>query len=317
MIKLEPMPPEYQHILLVEDNPADARLMVALFSDPEVGKFKLQHVDRIGAAVSLLQGNKYDVILLDLSLPDGNSLETVRRMITVAPQIPIIVLTGLMDDALALAAVQAGAQDFLVKGQVEGKAMARSIHYAIERKNLLERMQHQATHDALTDLPNRRLFDDRMGQAILRAKRNRNNQGNESQVAVMLLDLDNFKSVNDTIGHSQGDLLLQAVAQRLQASIRKSDTLARMGGDEFTFIFENLSDVENAGMLAGKVLAAFLEPFKLGEHTLVITASIGISIYPDDALDTESLLKNADIAMYRAKHKHNTIRFFDESKEGI
>lgn len=304
------MDPEKKHILLVEDNPADARLMVELLTGADGDRFKLQHVDRLGTALSLLRKQEFDVILLDLSLPDASGLETVERMCKANPHLPILVLTGLADDVLSLEAVQAGAQDYLVKGQVDGSGIARSIRYAIERKRLEERMQHLATHDDLTDLPNRRLFDDRLRQAIERARRDQEGEEKHCVMAVVLLDLDNFKSVNDTLGHSLGDLLLKAVTKRLQASIRKSDTLARMGGDEFTLIFENVSGKEDLDFLTGKIHAVFSQPFELGDQTLSITASIGVSLYPCDAQESESLLKQADIAMYRAKQDRNKICFF-------
>ncbi len=311
------MRPEHQNILLVEDNPADARLMVELLTNMGVGRFKLQHTERISAAIKLLHEQDFDVILLDLSLPDGSGLETVQRMCTAGPDLPIIVLTGLEDDTLALAAVQAGAQDYLVKGQVDGSGIARSIRYAIERKRLEEHMQHLAMHDALTDLPNRRLFDDRLKHAIQHARRANGKEAGNCKMAVVLLDLDNFKSVNDTLGHSQGDLLLQAVAKRLQTSIRKVDSLARMGGDEFSMIFENLTTKEAVEILAGKILAVFSHPFDLGAQTLLVTASIGVSLYPDDGEDAETLLKYADIAMYRAKLQRNKICFFNDCKDSL
>ncbi len=261
------MDPEHKRILLVEDNSADARLMVELLTDAGAGEGELQHVDRISAALNRLSEQKIDVILLDLSLPDESGLDTVQRMCAADPHMPVIVLTGLEDDALALAAVQAGAQDYLVKGQVDGAGIARSIRYAVERKRLEEGLHYLATHDALTSLPNRRLFQDLMVHAIERARRNRKGRNEKWEMAVVLLDLDNFKSINDTLGHAQGDLLLQAVANHLKRSICKSDTLARMGGDEYTMIFENLTGGEDAEILARKIQTVFLQPFQLGDHS--------------------------------------------------
>jgi two-component system cell cycle response regulator len=311
------MNPEIISILLVEDNPADARLMVELLTSTGAGKVELQSVDRISAALKRLSEQKFDVVLLDLSLPDGSGLDTVLRLCEASPSMPIIVLTGLEDDALALVAVQAGAQDYLVKGQVDGAGIARSIRYAIERKRLEERLHYLAAHDDLTGLPNRRLFQDRMAHAIERARRDRKGGNEKWEMAVVLLDLDNFKSVNDTLGHAQGDLLLQAVADRLLKSIRKADTLARMGGDEFTLMFENVTGTEDAKTLARKIQAVFSLPFQPGEHFLEITASIGISLYPCDDEDAGSLLKYADIAMYYAKRDRNKVCFYRECKDSL
>jgi diguanylate cyclase (GGDEF)-like protein len=304
-------------VLLVEDNPGDARLMVELLNEAEAGEIELHQVVRISAALKLLSERKFDLVLLDLSLPDGNGLDTVLRMCAAIPHMPVIVLTGLEDDAFALAAVQAGAQDYLVKGQVNGSGIARAIRYAIERKRLEERLLFMATHDALTGLPNRRLFQDRMTQAIERARRNAKGKQEKWEMAVILLDGDDFKSVNDTLGHAQGDLLLQAVADRLQSSIRRSDSLARMGGDEFTLIFENMTGREDAEVLAKKIQAVFSQPFQLGDRPIRFTASIGVSLYPCDGEDAESLLKHADIAMYYAKRDRNRVCFYRDCRDDL
>jgi diguanylate cyclase (GGDEF)-like protein len=301
--------------LLVEDNPADARLMAELLADAGARGVQLQHVDRVSAALMNLENQEFDIVLLDLTLPDSSGLETVSRICAADPRIPVIVLTGMEDDALALAAVHAGAQDYLVKGQVDGAVIARSIRYAIERKRLEDSLQYLATHDFLTGLPNRRLFEDRMAHAIERAQRDHMGGEEKWKLAVVLLDLDNFKSVNDTLGHAQGDLLLQVVAEHLQKSIRKADTLARMGGDEFTFIFENVTGMEDEVILARKIQAVFQQPFQTGGHILEVTASIGISLYPFDGEDAESLLKHADIAMYLAKRARNQARFYRDYKD--
>ena len=311
------MRPKGKRILLVEDNPADARLMIEFLVDAGAVDGEFQHVNLLSTALKRLAEQKFDVVLLDLSLPDCEGLETVLRICRVVPLMPVIVLTGQEDDDLALAAVQAGAQDYLIKGQIDGVAIARAIRYAIERKRLEERYHHLATHDALTNLPNRRLFQDRMAHAIERAIRNRTDRKEKWEMAVVLLDLDNFKSVNDILGHAQGDLLLQAVAERLQKSIRKADTIARMGGDEFTLIFENVTGNQDVEILAGKIQAAFLQPFQISEHLLMITASIGISLYPNDSEQAESLLKYADIAMYIAKRTRSQVCFYRDCKDNL
>jgi diguanylate cyclase (GGDEF)-like protein len=128
----------------------------------------------------------------------------------------------------------------------------------------------------------------------------------------MLLDIDNFKSANDTYGHLQGDILLQVVTEKLRNCVRESDTVARMGGDEFTLIFENVSGADDAEGLARKVLAAFDQPFQFGGHELKVTASLGVSLFPRDGQDAEALLTHADIALYRAKRYRNTFRFYKD-----
>jgi diguanylate cyclase (GGDEF)-like protein/PAS domain S-box-containing protein len=157
------------------------------------------------------------------------------------------------------------------------------------------RLLHLAHHDPLTDLPNRLLCAARLGHAIDQAARH------PRQLAILFLDLDRFKNINDTLGHALGDELLVQTARRLQECVRQEDTVARLGGDEFVVILENLADPDDAGKVTEKILAALQRPFSLGEHQVVVTASVGVSLYPRDGRDCEILLKHADVAMYRAK----------------
>ncbi len=169
-----------------------------------------------------------------------------------------------------------------------------------------DQMDYTAQHDALTGLPNRLLLQDRLGQAIEAARRQ------ERPLAVMFLDLDRFKYVNDSLGHAIGDLLLQSVARRLKGGLRHSDTISRQGGDEFVVLLPNIEHAEDAALSADKILAALTPPHRIGEHEFHISVSIGISIYPDDGQDTEILLKSADAAMYYAKENgRNAYKFFE------
>jgi diguanylate cyclase (GGDEF)-like protein/PAS domain S-box-containing protein len=164
-----------------------------------------------------------------------------------------------------------------------------------DRKRAEQQIVYQATHDALTGLPNRTYFRDRLLNALALARRD------ERQAAVLFLDLDAFKLVNDTLGHTLGDRLLQAVADRLRASVREGDTIARVGGDEFTVLLSSVNGVEDAVAVAQKLLEAVAEPFHLEGHQLYATASIGVGLFPEDGDDADTLLKHADVAMYRAK----------------
>jgi diguanylate cyclase (GGDEF)-like protein len=157
------------------------------------------------------------------------------------------------------------------------------------------RLKQQALHDELTGLPNRRLLADRLSHALAAAKRQQNT------VAVIYMDLDGFKLVNDTLGHSVGDLLLRQVAERLRRRVRSSDTIARIGGDEFTIIAAQIRNAKEAALIANYLLAEFATPFVIQEHELMLTASIGISLYPQDGLEAEQIIKQADTAMYVAK----------------
>ncbi len=164
-----------------------------------------------------------------------------------------------------------------------------------ERRRRQEEIRHLAYHDALTGLPNRVLLVDRIAQALSRAGRN------ASRCALLMLDLDNFKEINDTLGHGVGDSLLQAVSTRLRELARKSDTVCRMGGDEFVLLLSGCVSREDGDLVAGKILSAFRHPFACAGRPLRVTASIGIAVYPEDGADEETLLRKADIAMYRAK----------------
>ncbi len=164
-----------------------------------------------------------------------------------------------------------------------------------ERKQYEETIHHLAYHDALTGLPNRVLLRDRLVQALAASQRT------GGRGALMILDLDRFKDINDTLGHSMGDLLLKAASERLRRLLRKSDTVSRMGGDEFVLLLPTIATVESAAIIAGKIVRAFRRPFVCDGHTLKVTASIGVADFPDDGTDDETLMKNADIALYRVK----------------
>jgi diguanylate cyclase (GGDEF)-like protein/PAS domain S-box-containing protein len=170
-----------------------------------------------------------------------------------------------------------------------------------ERKLAEQKIAHLAHYDYLTDLPNRALLLDNLKHSVSLAKRN------YYKVAVLFLDLDEFKQVNDTLGHDVGDLLLQEVANRLKGVVRASDTVARVGGDEFIFVLDNIGSGEHAVVIANKVIAAISEPFDLQGQRCHVGGSIGISIYPEDSLDSETLIKQADGAMYLAKQSGKNI----------
>jgi len=283
------------NIMLIEDNPGDARLISELLKDGRREFYQLAHVDRLSRGIDHLKQGPMDIVLLDLNLPDCTGLDGLTNVTCVAKQVPIIVLTGLDDEGVAVTAVQSGAQDYLVKGQVDSNLLWRSIRYAIERKQLEQKMAFMATHDSLTGLPNRFLFNDRLALAITQAERK------NDKLAIMMLDLDNFKIINDSLGHNTGDELLKSVGQRLAGFMRGYDTVARLGGDEFILLMEEISDVASAAEIALRIVTMFRQPFTVGQYTLTITASIGIAVFPDHGPGTEPLLRNADIAMYAAK----------------
>jgi len=174
-----------------------------------------------------------------------------------------------------------------------------------ERKQAEQKIEHMAHYDFLTDLPNRALFLNFLDHSVQLSKRNK------QKIAVLFLDLDGFKQVNDTLGHKAGDLLLQEVAKRLKLVLRTSDTVARVGGDEFTFVLNDIGTEENAGKVAAKIIATLSEPFELMGAQCRIGGSVGLSLYPDDATAPDALVKQADEAMYLAKHcGKNNYKFY-------
>ena len=423
-------------LLLVEDNPGDARLMREMFSEQGSHNTEFTHVGCMSEAEKALSERAFDIILLDLGLPDSQGLGAVRRAHAAAPRIPLVVLTGLDDDSLAAQVLQEGAQDYLVKGQIDARGLLRALRYAVERKGMEEallaekeraqvtlnsigdavactdisgdltflnlvaekmtgwsrqeaagrpmsevfriqdatthkiilnpmemavgqdctvhlpancvlvrrdgfvipiedcvspirdregratgavivfrdvsearamalQMTHSAEHDLLTGLPNRMLLNDRLTQAITLAQRH------ASEVAVLFLDLDGFKHINDSLGHPMGDKLLQSIAKRLVNCVRNSDTVSRQGGDEFVVLLSDMEDAEDAAIMARKMLQAVGEAHCIDQHDLYVTSSIGLSVYPDDGLDAETLIKNADTAMYQAKESgRQSFQFF-------
>lgn len=188
-------------------------------------------------------------------------------------------------------------------GTMEGQVIV--FHDLTEAQSMTEKMIHLAQHDFLTNLPNRSLLNDRITQAIALAKRR------ETKLALLFLDLDNFKHINDSLGHETGDLLLKAVAETLSGCVRSSDTVSRQGGDEFVILVTQSSSDEDAALTAEKIISALAVSYSIGNHDLHVTTSIGISLYPEDGEDAETLIKNADTAMYYAKKKgRNNFQFF-------
>jgi len=424
-------------VLLVEDNPGDALLLRRMFREEGFRGMEVVHVESMREAKICLAANAIDIVLLDLGLPDAHGLDALRQARVASPHMPLVVLSGLDDDSVALQAMQEGAQDYLTKGQIEPRELLRAMRYAVERKvieetlftekeraqvtldsigdgvvcadiegnitflNLVaetltgwsflevngrpiaevlriinattrevipdpmervmgdnrtehlpsdsmlvrrddtevpiedsvspirnrerevigavivfrdvsaaramsEQIAHSAEHDFLTGLPNRLLLNDRVSQAIALGQRH------SYQVAVLFLDLDGFKHINDSLGHAIGDKLLQSISERLVECIRAVDTVSRQGGDEFVMLLPAVENAQDAALAARRMLEAISEAHSIDNHELHVTASIGISVYPEDGLDVETLIQNADTAMYQAKENgRQSYQFFE------
>ena len=301
---MKPEEPGLQ-VLLVEDNAGDARLIREMIADePTEAQFRLKHVDRLSRGLESLSQKDVSLVLLDLSLPDSHGLDTFAKVFAHSPDVPIIVLSGNDDQQLALYAVKSGAQDYLVKGKIDSALLLKAMQYSVERKRYQRELERQANYDALTGLPNRHLFNDRLRQAVFA-------QRNPRSIAVVFIDLDHFKVINDSLGHNFGDEVLRHVGERLQAAVRDGDTVARLGGDEFVLILSDQTREEVIFRTMRRLITKVSEPIEIGERELNITCSAGISLYPQDGPDVQTLLKNADAAMYRAKSQgRNTFQFY-------
>jgi diguanylate cyclase (GGDEF)-like protein/PAS domain S-box-containing protein len=413
-------------LLLIENNAADAKLILDALDDPGANHFDVEWVGQLSEGLRLLGKGGIGLVVLDLNLPDSQGLATFDTLFAAAPDLPILVFSRLKEASLANEAIEHGAYDYLVKDHLDKYTLTRALRHIIGHKKVEEvllsenerahvtlnaigdgvistdisgkitflnpvaesmtgwsrqdalghplsevlqiidgttreavhnrleiaieqksaaglsansvlirrggqefaiedsatlirdrvgkvtgaviifhdvsaaravttKMSYLAQHDFLTGLPNRMLLADRIKQAIASAKRN------HEQLAVLFLDLDRFKGINDTVGHFIGDQLLQSVAERLVACGRQSDTVSRQGGDEFVILLPRIARAEDAAISAQKILTALSAPHHIASNELYMQASIGISTYPSDGQDAESLLKSADAAMYSAK----------------
>jgi len=291
-------------VLAVEDSTSDARALKALLRDADAS-CELTHVRTLEAAELALINGKYDGVLLDLGLPDGDGIENVERMRAAAPDAAIVVLTGRDDDGSALQALRSGAQEYLIKGGYDSEALLRSIQHAIERHRLMaqlsderEREYFRASHDLLTGLPNRQLFMDRARVALNKAARS------SERFALCFVDLDGFKPVNDRHGHGTGDALLREVARALREGLRDSDTVARVGGDEFMVLLSPMtlaSGDQEAEVIMQRMIRRVAAIARIGDREVSIGASVGIALFPAHGNSLDMLIAHADEAMYRAK----------------
>jgi diguanylate cyclase (GGDEF)-like protein/PAS domain S-box-containing protein len=423
-------------ILLIENDQAVADAIQAALANSRTGSFDVERVCQLSDAIAFLSKKGVGGVLVNLSLPDSQGIETFDRLHGVAPDVPVLILGDANNEPLAKEAVDRGAQDYLLPVHLNSYSLPRALHNAIKRKviedalyaekeraqvtlnsigdavlsidisgnvsylNLVAekmtgwsreeaagrslaevfkivdgatrqaapdplemairqnktvgttvncvlirrdgcesaiedsaapihdragqvigavivfhdvtaaremslQMTYLAQHDFLTDLPNRLLLNDRITQSIALACRQKR------PIAVLFLDLDRFKFINDSLGHAIGDKLLQSVSKRLLAGVRGSDTVSRQGGDEFVILLSEITYPEDAATSAKKILLSLSAPHSIEEHDVHIDGSIGISVYPEDGGDAETLIKNADAAMYNVKEKgRNNFQFF-------
>jgi len=284
-------------ILLIEDRSVDARLIVELLTEFSPERHGVTHVHRLAEALRLLGAMSFKAAIVDVSLPDTQGLEAVAQLRAAAPSLPIVVLAGMDKESLALRALEVGGQDYLIKGLFDGGLLNRAIRYAVERKESEEQLTRLAYYDQVTGLSNRRLLHERLSLDLARSKRR------ESRLTVLWLDLDRFQRINDSFGYEAGDRVLQEIGKRLADSVREFETSARVGGDEFAVILQDLEHEQEAMVVTQRLLDNIAQPMKIDDQDVVVTACVGIAFFPDNGEDVEPLLKCAESAMRRAQER--------------
>ena len=293
-------------ILLVDDDADNVRLLQQILQ--AAGYSAVSATTEPREVPSLHAGQRFDLIVLDLQMPDMDGFAVMEALKSIEKDyLPVLAVTG--EPGHKLRALQAGAKDFVSKPfdwdevlvRVHNMLEVRLLHdEAREHAKLLESM---ALEDPLTGLANRRLLPERVWMAIAHARRNK------SAMAVVYLDLDGFKEVNDTLGHTAGDELLKKVAERLLGAVREEDTVARLGGDEFMIALWHVNGSDDTGKVAEKLIDVVAEPYEIDGTPVTITISAGASIYPAHGEDADALMKSADVALYAAKRAgKNTYR---------
>ena len=294
-------------ILVVDDLEVNTILLERMLRD--AGYVSITSTQDPGAVCELHRRNGYDLIMLDLQMPgmDGFQVMECLKEVETHGYLPVLVITA--QPAYKLRALRSGAKDFISKPfdlaevlmRVHNMLEVRLLHKAARNNGRM--LESLALTDPLTGLANRRLLADRIAMAVVRARRNKN------PMAVVYLDLDGFKQINDTLGHGTGDVLLKMVARRLLETVREEDTVARLGGDEFMIALWHVSGSGEAATVALKVIEAVSQPYDIEGHTVNITTSAGVGIYPDHGADADELMKSADLALYEAKRAgKNTYR---------
>ena len=305
-------------LLLIDDNELDRQAIIRTFKKTE-WDITIAQAGSASEGLAQFDSNDFDAVLLDYRLPDIDGME-VLHLLNKHPHhhAAIIILTGASaDDDLEREFIEAGAQDVLFKSEIAHKHLTRAITHARARHVLERQLQesHQrlralAENDSLTGLANRYYFDESLRSAIQRAKRH------NEQLALLFLDLDNFKFINDGLGHVIGDLVLKEVANRLLHVVRAGDIVCRLGGDEFAVLAHNFDSQEAISQLAQRILDDLRRPVLVGTNENTISSSIGIATYPDAGETASDLLKAADMAMYRAKQDgRNNFQFFSSSMQ--
>lgn len=291
-------------VLIVDDSEHDAALVVRALT--RAGHdVRYERVFTSEGLSMALQRDAWDIVVTDYALRVFSGIAALQQLRQHDVDLPLIFVSGTTGEEAAVDAMKAGAHDYIRKGSL--KRLVPAVRHEVresavrrERRRLAQRVAHLAYHDALTDLPNRTLLHDRLAQAIRSAQRD------DLPVALLVLDLDGFKEVNDSHGHRSGDRVLQHVAQRIRTVLRDVDTVARLGGDEFAVVLPSTA-LDGAMLAARKVLGEVERPIHVDHRHLSVRGSIGIAWFPEHAKSAAALLQKADLAMYEAKSQRGGI----------
>ncbi len=309
------VPPAIMRVLIVDDDQVDRELVRRTLQKAPQFNAQLSEATGFDEGLKAVLENRYDLILLDYIMPgrDGFELLTELRHSGKARGTAIVVISNSEDEDLALRCIRAGAQDFLLKHEINVSKLSRVVMQARARFELEQAVKDAETRadtDTLTGLYNRTRFDKSLRRAIDGSRKE------DTSLALLLFDLDKFKSVNDTYGHQAGDGLLRGVTQRISDTLRGNEFFGRLGGDEFAILLPGLQDSHHAAVVAKRLIALFEKPFAVGDHQISTSISVGIAIAPQNSRSPDELMKFADVAMYRAKATGTgQIAFFEDAMQ--
>lgn len=285
--------PAETKILIVDDQSSVRMLLKQVLS---ADGYQIEEAEDGISALARFPEWKPDMVLLDCVMPGMDGIELCRHIkeLPDTQHVPVLMITSLEDEQVVERAFEAGVTDYVTK-PINFSVLRQRVRYLLKSGFAERQVRHMAFHDILTGLPNRALLMDRLRRGIARAARQR------KMLSMVFIDLDHFKWINDTLGHSAGDDVLKQTALRLREAVRESDTVARLGGDEFVLLLENLQSSQDVAMIAQKVLDAIQRPLTVNGRIVHVGGSLGIAVYPDDGLDPDFLMTSADTAMYRVK----------------
>jgi len=301
-----------QNILLVDDDETD-RIAIKRALSKANKSTVIFEAQGFKDAIQLLTRQRFDCILLDYCLSGKDGLDLIKEIHAEGlSDAPVVMLSGMDDELKMLSCLKEGAQDFLLKSEITTSALVRAMRYAEERKNVALQMRYLAQHDSLTGLSNRSLFIENVKRAVTRSRRS------NTLFAIIFIDLDNFKNINDTLGHEAGDQLLMIIAERIKLAFREEDVIGRLGGDEFAVLLEGIVAEASLIKTAQNLLNITKAPLDIANRTIHSTASLGIATYPSCADEATAIIKCADLAMYKAKQSgRNGFCFYSEDLQTL